>query len=79
MEVGDWILIGSAGATFLLAIAAFWAIWQTRSIQKRERKERLLNEIIEWATEIHTVSLKIDLPKIDPSLELQIEQMAKGN
>ena len=40
---------------------------------------RLLNEIIEWATEIHTASLKKDLPKIDPSLELYIEEKAGGN
>ena len=39
----------SAGATFLLALAAFWAIWQNHSLQKRERRERLLNEIIDWA------------------------------
>ncbi len=36
-------------ATLLLALAAFWAIWQNRSLQIRERRERLLNEIIEWA------------------------------
>ena len=41
----------SAGATFMLALAAFWAIWQNHKLQKRERREKLLNEIIEWATE----------------------------
>jgi hypothetical protein len=62
----DWPLIASAGATLLLAIAAFWSIWQNHLIQKRERKQRLLNEIIEWAIDIakceseqgfHTMSL----------------------
>jgi hypothetical protein len=38
-----------AGATFLLALAAFGSIWQNHRLQKRERRERLLNEIIEWA------------------------------
>ena len=46
------LLAISAGATFLLALAAFWAIWQNHQIQKRERKERLLNEIIEWAEDV---------------------------
>jgi len=78
MSTDTWLAV-SAGATFLLALAAFWAIWQTRSIQRRERRDRLLNEIIEWATEIHTASLKTDLPKIDPSLELYIEEKAEGN
>lgn len=68
-----------AGATLLLAIAAFGSIWQNYLLQKRDRKERLLKEIIEWATEIHTASLKTDLPKIDPSLELYIEEKAEGN
>jgi len=78
MALENWIAI-SAIATFILAVAAFWAIWQNRGIQKRNRRERLLNEIIEWATEIHTASLKTDLPKIDPSLELYIEEKAEGN
>ncbi len=38
-------------ATFILAAIAFWAILQNYSFHKKERKERLLNEIIEFATE----------------------------
>jgi hypothetical protein len=45
----EWAVPLSAGATFLLALAAFWAIWQNYQFKKRERKERLLNEIIDWA------------------------------
>ena len=78
MTTDNWLAI-SAGVTFLLALAAFLAIWQNRGIQKRNRRERLLKEIIEWATKIHTASLKTDLPKIDPSLELYIEEKAEGN
>lgn len=48
----DTILAISAGITLLLAIAAFSAIWQNHSLQKRERRERLLNEIIEWAEDL---------------------------
>jgi len=51
MALENWIAI-SAIATFILAVAAFWAIWQNRGIQKRNRRERLLNEIIEWAVSI---------------------------
>lgn len=77
--IKDWAIPLSASATFLLAIAAFWAIFQNRNIQKRNRRESILNEIIDWATEIHTTSLKMDLPKIDPALELYIEEKAEGN
>jgi len=48
----DGWLIFQTIATLLLAIAAFWSIWQNYQLQKRERKERLLNEIIEWAESI---------------------------
>jgi len=40
----------------LLAIAAFWAIWQNRNLQRKERRERLLNEIIEWGLEVSRVT-----------------------
>lgn len=43
-------------ATFLLAIAAFGTMWQTRNIRKAERRERLLNEIIDWAIDITRVN-----------------------
>ena len=58
----ETLLAISAGATFLLALAAFWAIWQNRSLQKRERRERLLNEIIEWAIDVARCGLEKDLP-----------------
>ena len=46
-----WASAGGPVFTLLLALAAFWAIWQTRGIQKSEKRERLLNEILEWAVE----------------------------
>ncbi len=48
----EWAIVISGGATFLLALAAFLAIWQNHNLQKREQRQRLLNEIIEWAIEI---------------------------
>lgn len=38
--------------TTLLFTVAVIAIWQTRNIQKRELRHRLLNDIIEWATKV---------------------------
>lgn len=40
------------GGTLFLGIMAWRTIRQTRNIQKAEKRERLLNEIIEWATDI---------------------------
>lgn len=47
----NWIGI-SAVATLLLALGAFLTIRQNYCLHARERRERLLNEIIEWATQI---------------------------
>jgi len=47
-------------ATFVLAGIAVYSIIQNQLLHKKERRERLLNEIIEWAVEI----LKFDpMPK----------------
>jgi len=48
----EWSLIFSASATLLLALIAFWAIIDNRWSLKLSQRERLLNEIIDWATEI---------------------------
>jgi hypothetical protein len=56
MTTSDWISIISAiligGGTLFLGIMAWLTIRQTRSIQKAEKRERLLNEIIEWAIDV---------------------------
>jgi hypothetical protein len=44
----NWVGI-SALATLLLALGAFWTIRQNYIFHRKERKEKLLNEIIEWA------------------------------
>jgi len=44
------IIVG--GGTLFLGIMAWRNIRLTRSIQKAEKKERLLNEIIEWAESV---------------------------
>jgi len=50
---GNWSAF-SALATLVLALAAFWSIRENRRIRDEDRKERLLNEIIEWAVDIAT-------------------------
>ena len=56
MEI-ETLLAISAGATFLLALAAFWAIWQNHSIRKEDRalnmKSQALDEIRDWAKEFY--------------------------
>ena len=47
LRSNNWAGI-SALTTMLLAIAAFWAIMDNRYGRLVDRKERLLNEIIEW-------------------------------
>ena len=48
----EWALVISAGITLLLAIAAFWAIWQNYRFRKkdrqRERSARAVDELCRW-------------------------------
>ena len=53
-----WVVIG----TISLAVAAFSSIRQTRKLQERERRDRLLNEIIEWATNIIECCREFEVP-----------------
>jgi hypothetical protein len=68
MGTSDWISLISAilvgGGTITLAIMTWRSIRQARNIQKREQRERLLNEIIEWAEEIDKASLTPDISLI---------------
>jgi hypothetical protein len=56
------ILIG--GGTLALAVMTWKSIRQSRMIQEAEKKERLLNEIIEWAENINIASLTPDISLI---------------
>ena len=50
--IKEWAIVISGGATFLLALAAFWAIWQNYNFRKRDRKrlikERALTIVRNW-------------------------------
>ncbi|MBA7694025.1 hypothetical protein ES703_102625 [subsurface metagenome] len=51
----EWALAISAGVTLLLAIAAFWTIWQSYRFRKkdrrRERSARAVDELCRWVDE----------------------------
>ena len=40
--------------TITLAFAAFWTIWQNYKFRTKDKKEKLLNDIIEWANDVNT-------------------------
>jgi len=61
------IIVG--GGTLFLGIMAWRTIRQTRSIQKRERKERKLITIVEWATDIAKCETSVPLTPL-PIVEL---------
>ncbi len=54
LEDNNWVGI-SALSTMLLAIAAFWAIWQNHNFRRetntRERKVRAAEELLRWSEE----------------------------
>ncbi len=64
-----WTIAGVIASFFVAAVAlglGVASIIQTKNLQKRERKERLLNEIIEWAEDIRKSSSEsIDPNKIE--------------
>ncbi len=64
MTTDNWINLVAAilvgGGTFALAFMTWKSIRQTRSIQKAEKRERLLNEIIEWAVEVSGEELELN-------------------
>ncbi|MGD0795772.1 MAG: hypothetical protein ABR958_09390 [Dehalococcoidales bacterium] len=56
----QWVNTYMATFTMVLAIATVGIIWQNHLSQNRERKERLLNEIIEWAIDISKRGSELD-------------------
>lgn len=77
--IKEWAIPLSAGITLLLALAAFWAIWQNYQFHKRERNERLLNEIIEWVTELpkFLITMKFEFIQADNEEKLRLYLFAR--
>ena len=57
MEVGDCITLGAVIVALGIGVAS---ILHTQSLQRKERRERLLNEIIEWAIDVAKCGVKDD-------------------
>ena len=76
MTTPDWVNLIAAilvgGGTLFLGIMAWRTIRQTRSIQKAEKRERLLSEIIEWAEDICKCSFGSEIAKENLVLENQL-------
>ncbi len=74
-----WTIAGVI-ASFLVAAVALglgvFSFIQTKNLQKKERRDRLLSEIIEWVTDIEKASLEVDLPVTVASLtEKQLKRI----
>ncbi len=80
MNTDNWInliagiLVG--GGTLTLAVMTWKSIRQTRNIHQKEHRDRLLNEIIEWATDILKFSpmpketiFELELRKEEPDVK----------
>lgn len=70
MEISDFFKDPVAIATLVLAfvtaflaVGTFLTIRQNNRFRENDRKERLLNEIIEWALEISTKATSVDIYK----------------
>lgn len=65
MEVGDWITLSAVIVALGIGVTS---ILHTQSLQRKERKERILNEIIEWSVEINKCGSEVGLQVI-PGLD----------
>ncbi len=79
MVTSDWINLIAAilvgGGTLFLGIMAWRTIRQTGSIQKSEKRERLLNEIIEWGLEVSRCSSVSPFSKYAEIENIQIQRI----
>ena len=61
MDIGDWITLCAILVALIIGIAS---ILHTRSLQKKERKQRLLNEIMEWGKDVINCSSELNIPLV---------------
>ncbi len=61
MNIDSWITLAAVLVALGIGVAS---ILQTQNLQKRERRERLLNEIIEWAVDVASSFEPTDTPDL---------------
>jgi len=71
MEIGDWITLAAVLVALGIGVAS---IWHTRSMQKKERRERLLNEIIEWAADAGKPKYALNVASLSSSTVSEKDQ-----
>ena len=71
MNISDWITLAAVLVALGLGVSS---LIQTQRLQKRERRERLLNEIIDWVVNI--LKLDSDLDSFTESIRLGISQLS---
>ena len=80
MNIGDWITLAAVIVALGIGVAS---ILHTQSLQKKERRERLLNEIIEWANDVavceFTVNIQEPLPIFSRLYEKDMLQLSKAD
>ena len=57
MDISDGITLGAVVVALVIGVSS---IIQTQRLQRRERRERLLNEIIQWAIDVDICLLELD-------------------
>jgi len=74
----EWALVISAGITFLAVIVALGigisSLIQTKRLQQSERRERLLNEIIEWALDVAKCGSTVNIQSPQPFYSVLVEK-----
>ena len=79
IATSDWINLIAAilvgGGTLFLGIMAWRTIRQTRSTQEAEKKERLLNEIIEWAVDVTKGELLMEFADVRGIKDIQSSRL----
>jgi hypothetical protein len=59
MEPAGWITLAAVLVALGIGVSS---IRQTNKLKKAEKRERLLDEIIDWALEIQTNALRVEIP-----------------
>ncbi len=71
MEVGDWITLAAVLVALGLGVSS---LIQTQKLKERERKERLLNEIIEWALDVAKCGSTVNIQSPQPFFTVLVEK-----